>query len=244
MRRFYLVTLLFLAAFVAAVIWGGAWAALPLVLVYLSVLVYASWYVGSGFYVSAECKLHNHGRDEVALTFDDGPDPVQTPIILDKLRAAGFRATFFCIGEKIAAYPDVVERMVVEGHSVGNHTFHHGYNFPMLGADKMKDELQRTQTLVEQLTQRPCVLFRPPFGVTNPLLHVALHGMCFRVIGWNVRSLDTTALPREKVLERVTKRLCEGDIVLMHDTSEDIGNLLDGVIGFMKAKGLKSVAIR
>jgi peptidoglycan/xylan/chitin deacetylase (PgdA/CDA1 family) len=221
---------------------GNGWLVAGLVAAYLLVMVYASYYIGSGFYVRAICSFATT-ENEIALTFDDGPDNVQTPVILDLLKEAGFQASFFCIGKKIDENSIIVKRMIDEGHLIGNHSFNHSHNFPMLSSAKIRAELMRTNEVIERHTGTKNYWFRPPFGVTNPMIYRGLKGMNLKVAGWNIRSLDTTNRNKEAVLERITSRLKKGDIVLLHDTSANVIWVLKELIEYMKQNGYKSVAL-
>jgi hypothetical protein len=108
------------------------------------------------------------GTHEVAITFDDGPDPVWTPRILDILRDRGVKAAFFLLGKNCEDYPRLVQRIVEEGHEIGNHTYSHR-NLAVMSEWQMELELTATQRLIESITGRSTTLFRPPYNAdSNP----------------------------------------------------------------------------
>jgi peptidoglycan/xylan/chitin deacetylase (PgdA/CDA1 family) len=206
-------------------------------------LAWASADIGSGVYVKALCRART-GRRAVALTFDDGPHPERTPRILDILKKHGVQATFFVIGKRAAAHPEIVRRIVAEGHLVGNHTFRHSPRFPLGGSSSMAREIareiERCDEALEKITGARPKLFRPPFGVTNPNIARALRRSKHTVAGWSIRSLDTVARrPREKVLERVSLRLHPGAVILLHDDREGGDRLLEMILNHLERNDYK-----
>ncbi|UUZ83364.1 polysaccharide deacetylase family protein [Paenibacillus sp. P26] len=100
----------------------------------------------------------------IALTFDDGPDPEDTPLILDLLKQYGAKATFFAVGNKIALYPDLLRQEVADGHEIANHTYSHAYIGRNTPIERIRSELKRTEDIIYSTTGRTCHLFRPPGG--------------------------------------------------------------------------------
>ena len=151
---------------------------IPLVLISavvlgLAFLVYASYNVSSNVYVNAFCRAKTT-RKVVALTFDDGPHGENTEAVLDLLSAKKIPAAFFCIGSKAETQPEVVRRMVRDGHLVGNHSYSHSAKFPVFDVDRMVADIAKCNEVLEKITEEKVLFFRPPFGVTNPLLKKAL----------------------------------------------------------------------
>jgi len=242
MSRFYTITVVFILLIGAVFMLGlNGWYVALLIFIYSLVMVYASAYIGSGFYVKAICGFQTEGR-EVAITFDDGPDE-KTEQILDLLNEAGFKASFFCIGHKMETHPKLTQRIVDDGHVLGNHTWSHDSLFPLFLPAKIKQELVRTNTLIEQHTGQVNAFFRPPYGVTNPFVSRGMRSLFKKVIGWNVRSLDTTNRSKEQVLHRITKNLQPGQIILLHDTSQFVVQILQELITYLKQEGYTSVAL-
>jgi len=242
MRRFYTITLLFIVFAGALVVLGlSMWYVVLTIFIYTLVMVYASANIGSGFYVKAVSRFKTDAK-EIAITFDDGPD-AKTGQILDMLAEAGFNASFFAIGHKVEINPSLTQRIVNEGHLLGNHSWSHSSLFPLFLPSKIKQELVQTNTIIEQYTGIPNVFFRPPYGVTNPFVSRGVRGLFKNVIGWNVRSLDTTKRSKEQVLRRITRNLQPGQIILLHDTSEFVVQILQGLITHLKQEGYTSVAL-
>jgi peptidoglycan/xylan/chitin deacetylase (PgdA/CDA1 family) len=205
-----------------------------LFLLLLLSLVYASADIRSGVYLKVLLRLNTREKI-IALTFDDGPHPDITPQVLAILKKYAIHAVFFCIGENIEINRTLAEKIVAEGHRIGNHTYSHSKGFPLFPLAKMKADMARCRELIDEIA--PCPLFRPPFGVTNPVLRSALKNSDYQVIGWSIRSLDTTIRNREKVIERVTKRIKPGSIILFHDTQAHTPVILERVIHFALENG-------
>ena len=169
----------------------------------------------------------------VAITFDDGPDPVKTPIILDILKKYNLQATFFCIGKNIVNHEQLVKRIHEEGHLIGNHSFSHSKWFDLFSSGMMRTELLATDHLIANITGKSPLFFRPPFGVVNPMVCNALKNMHLQAICWNIRSFDTLRNNPQKTLQRILKQLEPGAIILLHDltncTQHHLGELLTGI---------------
>ena len=191
-------------------------------------LVWASADISSNIYVKTICK--GNSEDQVAaLTFDDGPDEVMTERVLDVLKRHDIKATFFLIGEKVDKYPHIVRRMVEEGHTVANHTYSHKATFPMSSAENVRQELQKCNDAIYKATGLRTKLFRPPFGVTNPIIGKMVRRNDYTTIGWIIRSLDTVK-SREDVAKKVERQLHPGAIILLHDRCNDADVLLETII--------------
>lgn len=193
-------------------------------------LVWASADISSNIYVKTICK--GNSEDQVAaLTFDDGPDEVMTERVLDVLKRHNIKATFFLIGEKVDKFPHIVRSMVEEGHTVANHTYSHKATFPMSSAENVKQELQKCNDAIYKATGLRTKLFRPPFGVTNPIIGKVLKRSDYKTIGWSIRSLDTiNDKSRNDVADKVIGKLHRGAIILLHDRCNDADVLLETII--------------
>lgn len=153
----------------------------------------------------------------VAITIDDGPDPAVTPPVLDVLDMSGVRVTFFCVGERIAAHPALSREILARGHCIENHSQGHEHHFSVLGPRRMKLEVARAQdTIVDVTGQRPR-FFRAPAGLRNPFLDGVLSELDLRLASWTRRGFDTVTRRPDVVLGRLTRRLGNGDILLLHD---------------------------
>jgi peptidoglycan-N-acetylglucosamine deacetylase len=157
----------------------------------------------------------------VALTFDDGPDPATTPRVLDALDAAKARATFFVIGKKAQAHPELVREILRRGHEVGVHSFEHDRLFSLRSARRVKADLERAVAVLTKITGTRPTLFRPPIGHTNPTIARVVDALDLTVIGWSVSARDGRAgASATAVLRRILSRVDDGSIVLMHDAAE------------------------
>lgn len=204
--------------------------AIILIISALLFLFYASYNVGSGVYVKAVCCIPTD-RKQVMLTFDDGVDEVQTPLVLDVLRRHHVKATFFLVGERAQAHPDIVRRLVAEGHTIGIHTWRHQNTFPFGATATITADLQRTRNLLEQLAGQPVTRFRPPFGVTNPHIGRSVRRLGLTTVGWSIRSHDTNPKrTRADIVQRIERRLHPGAIILLHDNRAESDVLLEKIL--------------
>ena len=158
-------------------------------------------------------------RREIALTFDDGPDADVTPRVLDLLDRHGAKASFFVVGEKALAHPELVREIVRRGHSVENHSHRHSNFFGFFGWSALRREIEAAQSAIEGITRRRPVFFRSPMGIRNPLLDPVIARLGMQYITWTRRGFDTVTCDANKVLDRLTRGLGAGDILLMHDRS-------------------------
>lgn len=159
----------------------------------------------------------NKTKKQVALTFDDGPDPRSTPQLLDLLRAEKIPAAFFCIGKHVENNPELAARILREGHLVENHSFAHSNFTNFYGHKKLKVELLRAQSAIEKATSVAPKFFRPPIGLSNPNTFRVANELKLQVIGWNIRSFDTITSKPQKIIARMRRGLQPGAIILLHD---------------------------
>lgn len=191
-------------------------------------------------------------RDEIALTIDDGPDPVVTPQVLDMLQRHSVRATFFCIGDKAARYPDLCREIVRHGHALENHSQHHRHTFAFMGYTRLKCELQHAQDTLSALAGHRPVFFRAPAGLRNPLLDVVLHRLDLQLVSWSVRGFDTRIADVARVKNSLLSGLRPGAILLLHDGNAArtpagmpvILEVLPAVLAAAVAANLKFVTLR
>lgn len=155
---------------------------------------------------------------EVALTFDDGPSEPYTAEILDILRAHRAPATFFLCGENAERHPELVRRILAEGHEIGNHTYSHPYLYLKSRAG-IAAEIDRTQDVLQRVCGRRPTLFRPPFGVRGLPLWSVLRERGMRMVLWSVRGYDGR-LDAEGVARTTLEQLKPGAIILLHDGFE------------------------
>jgi len=191
-------------------------------------------------------------RGEVAITFDDGPDPEVTPKVLSILAERRARATFFCIGERAAQYPHIARACVLQGHAVENHSDRHEHWFSLLGYGALCSELRRAQQDIERASGIAPLFFRAPAGLRNALLEPVLQRLQLQLASWTRRGFDTVNGDAELVLRRLSRRLGAGDILLLHDghaarTSAGVPVVLEVLPRLLEAierLGLRTVTLR
>ena len=179
----------------------------------------------------------------VALTFDDGPSPEHTPQVLDILRRHGARATFFLIGPRAAAHPEIVRRMRVEGHEIANH-YSSKRSTLFVDEGAFMAEVARAEAMMAPLG--PPKLFRPPGGVTTPANRRALERMGYRCVLGSAYPFDGNGPPAAYVRFVVVKNLAPGTIVILHDGVRDPTNTiasLDAILAAARDKGLEVVPV-
>jgi len=233
---FYLFCNVFVYAF-----HGSFWVYLFCFFAFSAVVVWGSFDIGLGYFVNSITHKRTKIK-EVALTFDDGPTEF-TPKFLDILKANQVKATFFCIGKQIEKYPETFQRIINEGHTVGNHTLSHSNNTGFLSASKMVEEIEKCDEIISKTGNIKTDLYRPPFGVTSPNIAKAIKKTHKKSIGWNVRSLDTVTEDEKKIYQKVTKGLKKGSIILLHDTSEKTYHVLVDLLLFLKDKKYSTFTI-
>jgi peptidoglycan/xylan/chitin deacetylase (PgdA/CDA1 family) len=155
----------------------------------------------------------------VAITFDDGPDPQVTPRVLDILERYGFAASFFCVGNRAARYPDICREIVRRGHALENHTQHHYHRFALLGPGAIRRELCACQAVLTRVSGRRPGFFRAVAGLRNPFLEPVLCRFGLRLVSWTRRGFDTLDTDPRRVASRLTNGLRAGDILVAHDGS-------------------------
>lgn len=156
---------------------------------------------------------------DLLLTIDDGPDPRQTPQILDTLGKAQVRAVFFVIGKNVEAHPSLCRRMLDEGHSVQNHTFSHpSATFWSAGPRRAMEEIERCSMAIRDATGRMPLQFRAPVGMANPFVHLAAESCGLRMVGWSASGNDGIAHDPGRVVHRIRQSATPGGIVLVHES--------------------------
>ncbi|PYV52481.1 MAG: polysaccharide deacetylase family protein [Acidobacteria bacterium] len=157
------------------------------------------------------------GAQCVALTFDDGPDPMDTPKLLDLLRKKGVKATFFVVGKRAEQYPNIVRRTWAEGHLVANHTWSHYPLFCFLMPRRLRAEIERCTESIRHCCGFPPRFFRSPVGLRHPLLAPYLENAGLEYVSWSIRTLDTFTANPNVLAERILNKAANGDIILLHD---------------------------
>lgn len=191
---------------------------------------------------------------KVALTFDDGPDPVTTPAILDVLRAYHVKATFFIIGARAQLHPDLIERIVNEGHTLGNHTYYHR-DMTKLAPDLMVKELQDTQTIVDQAlgSHSQITLLRPPCGAPYnteeealPLFQKVMQEQEMYPVMWNIDPRDWALEGSPNLIVDNVAQSTPGDggVLLLHDTQPQTADALPKILDYYTTTGVEVTGVR
>lgn len=204
----------------------------------------------SGFR-SMEKKVYFNGSakdgKQVALTFDDGPDAIVTPKILDILKENEIKATFFLLGDRAEAHPEIARRIKEEGHAIGNHSWSHP-NFKELSMDEaMKQVMDTQEELNDIIGYRPS-LFRPPYGALDEDKVEAIQNMDLAIVNWSVDTMDWSGLPAQEIMGIIHEQLKPGGIILQHTANgkNHLANTLEALQLFipdLKDQGYSFVTV-
>lgn len=187
-------------------------------------------------------------NNKIALTFDDAPDLLYTPQILDLLKQYNVKATFFVIGKTAENYPQILKRIVQEGHLVGNHSYNHG-NTAKLSSSEFAQEIELAEEVIFKLTGFRTALFRSPYGVLNDKTIKVLADKGYKVVAWSVDSLDWKGLTAEQVVANVFSHVTKGSIILQHSAGgpgEDLSGTvkaLPQIIDELRRQGYRFVTV-
>jgi peptidoglycan/xylan/chitin deacetylase (PgdA/CDA1 family) len=185
------------------------------------------------------------GANSIALTFDDGPDPVDTPKLLDLLRDKGVKATFFVVGMHADRHPEIVRRAWAEGHLIANHTWSHNNLFCFLTPSRLRAEIERGAESVRCICGFRPHFFRSPVGMRHALLRPYLTGAGLEYVSWSIRTFDTLTQSSSVLARRILKRAASGDIILLHDHlprgADVMLEALPGVIDELRQRGFQFV---
>lgn len=187
----------------------------------------------------------------IALTFDDGPDPRHTPAISRELADRGHRATFFMLARAVEAHPEVAAQVLADGHEIASHGADHRL-LAFASPKEVRRQLARAEDSIARATGTPpAKLFRPPHGVRSPWLTGVVRRCGYRVCAWDGRVFDTARPGVDAIVDRVSRLLAPGAIVLLHD-GDGSGNgdsrsqtveALPAILDRVEARGLRSVAV-
>jgi peptidoglycan-N-acetylglucosamine deacetylase len=154
---------------------------------------------------------------QIAITIDDGPNPLVTPAVLDILDEAKVAVSFFCVGKAAEANPQLARDIVRRGHSIENHSYAHRHHFSMMGMGALRNEISKAQDVIAQTTGYKPQFFRAPAGLRSPLLDPVLQELGLKLVSWTRRGFDTVTQDSSRVLHRLENRMTAGDILLLHD---------------------------
>lgn len=187
--------------------------------------------------------------NKIYLTFDDGPTPEITDWVINQLQKYNAKATFFCIGKNIEKYPEIFTKIIIDGHSIGNHTFNHLNGWKNSTEEYIENvnlcRLQmadyRWQMAKQNLQPAICKLFRPPYGKLKASQSKKIHQLGYKIIMWDVLSADfDRTISPEKCLENVLKNTVSGSVIIFHDSVNAFPNLeyaLPKTLKYLSEKG-------
>lgn len=182
---------------------------------------------------------------DIALTFDDGPHGTLTPILLDALKARNAHATFFVMGVKIdmEGHPEILHRMVQEGHEIGNHVWNHPV-MSKLYAEQIHEQLHRTNDAIKQYTNYSPTIMRPPYGNTNRKTDNYISNVeGFDVILWSLDTIDWKRPKPEDIVKRVVDNIKPGEILLCHDIHPGTVEAIPKLVDALQAKGYNFLTV-
>ncbi|TDF94204.1 polysaccharide deacetylase family protein [Paenibacillus piri] len=184
----------------------------------------------------------------IALTFDDGPDPEDTPKILELLKQYEAKATFFIVGKKAEAYPEILGREDAEGHELANHTYHHIYFNRSFSEKTITDEISRAEEVIYKRSGQKPRLFRPPGGFYNDALVRVAKNSGYKVVmwSWHINTMDWNTPGVDKIAKTVLNNARNGDIVLLHDWVEGKSQTVEAlkqILPELKNRGYRFVTI-
>lgn len=182
-------------------------------------------------------------KKELFLTFDDGPTPEITEWVLEELNKFNAKATFFCIGKNIAAHPEIFEKIIRDGHRIGNHTYNHLKGWKTRTKNYLNNT-EKTQVLLDRFTSPENTrLFRPPYGKISPLQVRKLKALNYKIVLWSVLSGDFDPnISQEQCTENVIKNSEKGAVIVFHDSLKACQNMkeaLPKVLAYFSKKGFE-----
>lgn len=202
----------------------------------LAVVLVGAFRIDLNFFIKAKHKSEK--QNTIALTFDDGPLVGHTDKVLDILQEQNVKASFFFIGHRAEQNPELVKRVLNEGHIIGGHSYWHKWSFTFQSSDKVAKEISSTSEKIKSIIGFAPRFFRPPFGVTNPSIAKAVGKTNVVTVGWSLRSFDTITKSKETLMNRIRKTK-EGDIILFHDYCDVTLEILPRFISELKKRGIK-----
>lgn len=219
------------------------WWYVLLISIWLLVMAMGSFHMRWNFYLKAFTSKKNQTTKQIALTFDDGPNPNFTLKVLDLLNQYNAKATFFCIGVNVETYPEIFKSIIDNGHDIGNHSFSHDAMIAFNSTETWLNEIKQADNSILRIGGKKTNLFRPPFGVTTPKLARALKVTEHKVIGWNIRSYDTVTKSPKRIIKRITKQIKPGAILLLHDKQPNVLPVLEHLLRVLQKRDYQTVTI-
>lgn len=186
--------------------------------------------------------------NKIALTFDDGPNQKYTNQVLDVLKQYNVPATFFVLGSRVERHPEIISRMIREGHVVGNHTWDHP-DLRKVSQSRLISEMQRTEDVIHRVTGLRTALMRPPYGAVSQDVIEGLRGLNYKVVNWSVDSVDWRDQDVDQILINTLPGVRQGGILLFHDAGGDTQSRaatvasLPELIHTLKSQGYEFVTV-
>ncbi len=181
-------------------------------------------------------------KKEIALTFDDGPYPFYTPLLLHVLERSHVPATFFIVGRSAQEFPELVSRIVSSGDEIGNHTFNH-YTLTGLSDDEIALQILQDGTFLERFTGKPLSLFRPPHGRFNAHVEMIARELGYYTIFWSDAANDVKDIPPDVIVQRVMNEATPGGIILLHSGQYRTIEALPTIIAGLHNEGYTFVTV-
>ena len=184
--------------------------------------------------------------DGVYLTFDDGPDPIYTPRLLDLLAEHSCPASFFVTGLHAEEHPEIVKRIIDEGHSIGCHGYDH-HSMLLAGRGRIHADIRRSVRTISDITGYSPQMYRPPYGMFGPSALSVTGKLEIKIILWSLSSGDYRPVTPARIVSNIVGRVNSGDIVLLHDRGTNVENMLTAlpvVLEELRKKGLTPLALK
>jgi peptidoglycan/xylan/chitin deacetylase (PgdA/CDA1 family) len=177
----------------------------------------------------------------IALSFDDGPNETALPKLLELLDKHHVKANFFFIGQNLERNMNLAKELHQQGHLIGNHSYSHKSSFPISSWAIVRNEIVTTNSLIKEITHKKNAYFRPPFGVSNPIIAKVVKDLNMTMIGWSLRSYDTVK-KGDTLFEKLKKNINDRDIVLLHEIEQNF-DVIDKFIEYAKQQGFTFVLL-
>ena len=179
----------------------------------------------------------------IAITFDDGPQETQTPRLLKMLKERGIKATFFCVGQCVAEYPEIAKQVIAEGHEIANHSWSHPL-FTKMDEASVRDQIDRTHNVIRQATGVTPTLLRPPYGAFTARQRAWANATWgYKIILWDVDSLDWKHRSPAKTESIILGETRPGSIILCHDIHKTTIDAMPATLDALRAQGFKFVTV-
>ena len=238
-----LVTLTFLLIAISLIVLKSDW---WLILLTFSIWLFITFLgvvnMDFHFFLRSSIQPENIQTKKIAITLDDGPTSF-TPKFLEMLHQYDQKATFFCIGKQIEKHPEILRKIIEDGHEVGIHSYSHSNRIGFYSSKKMKNEIFECDEMLRNTGNIRTELYRPPFGITNPHIAAAIKVSGKKSIGWSIRTFDTAISDEKKIVRSVLPKIKPGSVILLHDTSTKSLKVLEQILLFLQRENYQSVTV-